>query len=202
LPQIPTNSLFMNAVKLVLNLVLVLASAFLVYKLVATIQEPITFQAERAKRDAIAIERLKQARSTQLAFKSKYNRYCSSFDSLITMIKTDSFEVVKVIGDPNDSTVVVKKETFKRSMLDSLFNGNAQALEQMPYIPFSPKNNKFNIQAATINRNNTDIPAFEISGPLKEIYAGLPSEYYADRYNENMRVGNINDGTTSGSWDK
>lgn len=192
----------MNTAKLLINLVLILIIGLLVYKLVATIQEPITFQKEKAKRDAVAIERLKQIRLSQLAFKGKYGHYSGSFDSLINMVKTDSFEVVKVIGDPNDSTVVVKKEVFKKSMLDSLFAGNAQDLAQIPEVPFSKKGDKFNIQAALITKNNTEIPAFEVSAPLKVIYSDLPNQYYADRFNDVMRVGNINDGTTTGSWDK
>ncbi len=192
----------MNTAKLLINLVLILIIGLLVYKLVATIQEPITFQKEKAKRDAVAIERLKQIRLSQLAFKGKYGHYSGSFDSLINMVKTDSFEVVKVIGDPNDSTVVVKKEVFKKSMLDSLFAGNAQALAQIPEVPFSKKGDKFNIQAALITKNNTEIPAFEVSAPLKVIYSDLPNQYYADKFNDVMRVGNINDGTTTGSWDK
>ncbi len=192
----------MNTAKLLINLVLVLIIGFLIYKLVATIQEPITFQKEKAKRDAVAIERLKQIRLTQLAFKGKYGHYSSSFDSLINMVKTDSFEVVKVIGDPNDSTVVVKKEVFKKSMLDSLFAGDAQALAQIPDVPFSKKGDKFNIEAAFVTKNNTEIPAFEVSAPLKVIYSDLPNQYYADKFNDVMRVGNINDGTTTGSWDK
>jgi len=192
----------MNTAKLLINLLLILVIGFLAYKMVTTIQEPITFQKEKAIRDAAAIERLKQIRSTQLAFKGKYGHYSSSFDSLINMVKTDSFEVVKVIGDPNDSTVVVKKEIFKKGMLDSLFNGNAQSLEQIPNIPFAKKGETFSIAAAIINKNNTDIPAFEVSAPLKVIYSGLPNEYYSDRFNDVMRVGNINDGTTTGSWDK
>jgi type II secretory pathway pseudopilin PulG len=192
----------MNTAKLLINLVLILIIGLLVYKLVATIQEPITFQKEKAKRDAVAIERLKQIRLSQLAFKGKYGHYSGSFDSLINMVKTDSFEVVKVIGDPNDSTVVVKKEVFKKSMLDSLFAGNAQDLAQIPEVPFSKKGDKFNIQAALITKNNTEIPAFEVSAPLKVIYSDLPNQYYADKFNDVMRVGNINDGTTTGSWDK
>ncbi|OWY25074.1 hypothetical protein C7N43_17530 [Sphingobacteriales bacterium UPWRP_1] len=192
----------MNTLRLVLNLVLIVVIALLAYLLIASIQEPITFQKEKAKRNAAAIERLKQIRGAQLAFKGKYNRYCGNFDSLVNMVKTDSFEVIKVIGDPNDSTVVVKKEVSKKAMIDSLFAGNVKAAEEMPIVPFGKNNERFSIQATKITKSNTEIPAFEVSAPLKVIYSGLPAKYYADKYNDNMRVGSITDGTTTGSWDK
>lgn len=192
----------MNTIRLIMNVALIALIGFLAYLLIASIQEPLTFQKEKSIRDNAAIGRLKQIRSAQMAYQSKYNNYCGSFDSLINMVKTDSFEVVKVIGDPNDSTVVVRREVSKKSMLDSLFAGNVKAAEEMPLVPFAKNNERFSIQATRITKNNTEIPAFEVSAPLKVIYSGLPGKYYADKYSDNMRVGSITDGTTTGSWDK
>ena len=191
----------MNIFRLILNLLLAVAVLFMGFKLYKTIEEPIVFEKQKKVRDAANIEKLTKIRSSQIAYKTLYGKYAADFDTLLTVIKSDSFDVVKRIGDPNDSTIVVRTEIFKHALLDSLFKGNKTEVDSLPYIPFTKPPQKYDIQADIITKNEVEIPAFEVSAPYKVVYNGMVKRYYADKLNENMQVGSMKDGTTAGNWD-
>jgi hypothetical protein len=72
------------------------------YLLVDSISQPIRFQHEQRARYNRTIERLKDIRTAQLAYRSVYGEFTGSFDTLINFVKNDSFRVVMAIGFEDD----------------------------------------------------------------------------------------------------
>lgn len=191
----------MKILRLVLNISLLAACFYVGYLLFKTIEEPIVFEQQKELRDDAAIAKLKKIRTAQLIFKSLYEKYAGDFDTLITVINNDSIDVVKQIGDPNDTTIVVQTEITKRAIIDSLFKGNQAEANSLAEVP-NTNGEKFNIQAQFIVKNEVPLPAFQVSVPYEILYDGLVRKYYAEQVGELMRVGSIREGTTTGNWEK
>lgn len=191
----------MNALRYILSVILLAAVCVLGYYLYKAVEEPITFETARVERDAATVVKLKKIRDSQIAFKLLHGTYAPNFDTLITVIKSDSFSVVKQIGDPNDSTKVVKTEVIRKALLDSLFKGDVTQVDELPIVPFTDKKERFKLEAKMITKNEVEIPAFEASTPYETLYNGLIKKYYQQKWGESMRVGSISEGTTSGNWE-
>ncbi len=191
----------MTAIKLVLNLLLALLAGYLSYQLYETIQEPITFNAAKAERDAQVIQKLKDIRTAQITHKSLTGKYAASFDSLKYVMKNDSIEFIKIIGDPDDTTQVVERIVTKIAIMDSIYRGNRQKVDSLSYLPsFAASGSEFELEAKMITKNEIEIPAFEARVPYDVLYDGLVKKYYADVSGESMKVGNLKDGSVSGNW--
>ncbi|MGI8893545.1 MAG: hypothetical protein ACR2GN_08790, partial [Bacteroidia bacterium] len=129
------------------------------YWLFTIIREPIKFAEERDKRYERVIERLKAIRTAEIAYKNVYNKYTESFDTLINFVKTDSFPVVRQIGNPDDTTQVLIRDTVMVSVRDSLFRGS-YPVDSLRYIPFTD-GSVFSLDAGMVERGNVRIPVFE-----------------------------------------
>lgn len=126
--------------KTVLQVALLLAIVVLGYFLYQSISTPIRYEEEQTKRYGKVIQRLKDIRTAQVAFKSEYGKYTGSFDTLITFIKTGHFNVEKRTGSADDSSAIAKglfkREKVQVRVLDSLFKGNTARVDSLPFIPF------------------------------------------------------------------
>ena len=65
------------------------------YALYSAIMNPIRFNNEKNSRSADVIERLKDVRKAQIAFKEVNRYYASNFDELIPLIDTGVFTIVQ-----------------------------------------------------------------------------------------------------------
>lgn len=100
--------------KLFTYLILPLAIAGLVYLCVDSVMEPVNFNKHKDAREQVAIQRLKDIRDLQVAYKSVNNRYASTMDSLILFYNEGKINVVKQIGSMDDSVAVVNTNKIKR----------------------------------------------------------------------------------------
>ena len=71
-----------KALKIVLEILLAGLIVGLAWATVASIQKPVKFNEEVAARSKVGIQRLKDIRTLQEAFKSSYGRFSPSVDSL------------------------------------------------------------------------------------------------------------------------
>jgi hypothetical protein len=126
----------MKTVYQILLLVLIVVLSYLVFE---SIMNPIRFNNEKDKRYAKTINRLKDIRTAQLAYRSEHNKFTGSFDTLINFVKYDSFRVVRQIGSMDDSLAVaqglIRRDTVTISVLDSLFKKGypVDSLRLVPY---------------------------------------------------------------------
>ena len=65
------------------------------YTLLSVIMNPIRFNKEKNSRSEDVIERLKDVRKAQIAFKEVNRYYASNFDELIPLIDTGVFTIVQ-----------------------------------------------------------------------------------------------------------
>ena len=107
----------MNGIaKKILSVVLFLVCIGLVYLIYQGIMEPVNFNKEKARREAVAIQRLKDIRDLQVAYKSVTGRFVSTVDSLCDFYKKGEMKVVMQVGSKDDSLAVVKTDAIKKDL--------------------------------------------------------------------------------------
>jgi len=167
------------------------------------LKEPIEFDVESKKRKSSAVQRLKDIRKAQEAWKKKNGSYTASLDSLVDMVKIDSFKVVTAIGDKNDSLAVARrqvKEVVSYIMIsDSLYDGDIARIDKMKYVPFTTPPVPFEAYQGEIVKNTVDVKVFEVSTPYTTLYNGLDDEYYDT--GDILRVGSKTEASTAGNWE-
>ena len=131
--------------------------------------KPVNFNDEKAQREQVAIQRLTDIRTLQVAFKSVNNRFSPSVDSLIHFYNTGELIIVKQIGSMDDSLAVarkqVKREEIKVPVKDTLFKDRPDlVLDSLRYVPFT---NKMPIEINTVVKQVSGIPVplFEAKVP-------------------------------------
>ena len=155
--------------KLLTYAILPIATIALVYLIFMSITKPVNFNKEQAAREKVAIERLKDIRTLQTTYKSAYNHYAPTMDSLIDFYKNGKITIVKQIGSMDDSVAVAKKLVKRENILipvkDTLFNDRPDFdVEALRYIPFS--DNDTIIMSTVIKVvSGVDVPLFEAKIP-------------------------------------
>ncbi len=108
-------------------LVVIIAFAYVIFQQVSN---PIKFEQDLKAKKTQVIDRIKDIRIAQRAFKSKYQRFTSTFDSLADFILHDSLVLERKLVDEDDSVGMarlkkLKKrniEEFKVAVIDTIFN--------------------------------------------------------------------------------
>src|SRR5574344_989354 len=96
--------------KILMFVILPLAIIGLAYAVIASIQEPIKFGKLKEQREKVGIQRLKDIRTLQVAYKSRYGKFCPSIDSLINFYRKGQITIVRQIGSFDDSLAVRSEE--------------------------------------------------------------------------------------------
>ena len=104
-----------KVVKILIEVVLLAAICGLVYLLYSNIMKPVNFNKERDVRQAVAVQRLKDIRTLQVAFKSVSGKFNSSIDSLKQFYESGQMEIVMQIGSMDDSIAVANTEAIKKA---------------------------------------------------------------------------------------
>ena len=107
----------MNSIlkKVITYLVLPACIAGLTYALVSSIMEPVNFEKHREYRKGIAVQRLKDIRDLQVAYKNVNGKYTADIDSLIMFYNEGKMKIALQVGSKDDSlamahTAVIKKK--------------------------------------------------------------------------------------------
>lgn len=151
----------------------------LVYVIYDQISTPIRFDDEVKVRNAQVIDRIKDIRTAQRSFKSKYQRFTGSFDTLISFVLNDSLELERKIVDEDDSVAMamLKKsgrknvEKFKVAVIDTVFAPKKLSradVENLRYIPCTDNKAQFIMEAGIITtESKVMIPVVECRAPYK-----------------------------------
>lgn len=81
-------------VKKIVSVLLLFVIAGLVYACIKSIMEPINFNKQKAYRETVGIQRMKDVRTLQEAFKSVSGHFTASADSLVDFYKNGKMEVI------------------------------------------------------------------------------------------------------------
>jgi len=104
-----------KTVKILLEVVLGLLIVGGAWLFISSIQKPVRFNEEVASRSKVAIQRLKDIRTLQEAFKSVNGRFSPTVDSLKLFYEQGQMDIVMQIGSNDDSLAVVNTEAIKKA---------------------------------------------------------------------------------------
>ena len=149
----------------------------LIYVVADLIHTPLKFEQQLKERNAEVIVKLKDIRAAERAFKSKYQRFTSDFDSLINFILTDSLEMERKLVDEDDSVAMAKLKKMKKkniekyniAVIDTIFNPRKLSKEQIQNLRYIPHTNnmEFILEAGAVDKGNVKVPVVECRAPYK-----------------------------------
>ena len=161
--------------KKLIQIILALVIAALVYVIYMQISTPIRFENEQKAREKVVIEHLKDIRTAQRQFKSKYQRFTADFDTLINFVLDEQIEGERKIYDEDDSVgmALLKKlrkknvEKFTYSVKDSMFKHlTPEQVANLRYIPFTNNQTQFLLDAGSLmTESKVVIPVVECKAP-------------------------------------
>ena len=152
--------------------VLYFFSLLLVYLIYSAIDSPIEFNKIKNERYLKVIDRLKDIRNAQIAYKSVNGIYSDNFDSLISFIDSAQFTII----EKRDSSYMQYDRVYRIDMLrevivtdtlgfvsvrDSLFKDNLD-YKYMAFVPVDGVDSKFQLKADIIDKNGYNVPVFEV----------------------------------------
>lgn len=85
------------------------------YLLVDSVLQPVRFNKEKEARELVGIERLKDIRTLQDAYKSANGKYVSDIDSLVDFYKNGEIIVRMQIGSKDDSLAMAHTKAIKQA---------------------------------------------------------------------------------------
>ena len=199
--------------------VLFFFSALLVFAIYQSINSPIEFNKVKNERYLKVIDRLKDIRNAQVAFKSVNGIYSDSFEELVKFVDSAQFTIVQ----KRDSSYMQYDRIYRIDMLreiividtlgyvsvkDSLFS-NTDSYKSMASIPIEGIDDKFKLKADIIDKNGYNVPVFEVrvSKDLilfdqnKDLITQEKQTVSVDGVNgPDIVLGSLSDVSTNGNW--
>ena len=203
----------------IITYVLYFLSIILVFQIYNSIDAPIEFNKVKNERYQKVIERLKDIRNAQVAFKSVNGIYSDNFDSLVNFIETGQFTII----EKRDSSYMQYDRVYRIDMLrevivvdtlgfvsvkDSLFK-NDNRYKDLALVPIDGIDEKFSIKADIIDKNGYNVPVFEVKvskdvilfDQNKDLLKQEKETVSVDGVNGPALVlGSLEDVSTNGNW--
>lgn len=162
------------------------------YAIWNSIQQPVEFNKEKEARQQLAIQKLKDIRTLQVAFKGQYGHFTPSVDSLIDFYNNGQITIVKQIGSMDDSLAVaqkrVRRDSIKIQVKDTLLRRADFNIADIKVIPFS--GGKFiQMQALIRPVSGVQVPLFEATIPFNDLLSGLDHQLIVNLNAELSSIG-------------
>ena len=117
--------------KLLCYLILPLLIVLLGWLIVKSVMKPVEFNKQKAAREQVGIQRLKDIRDLQVAFNSVNGHFASTLDSLKDFYKKGEMSVTMQVGSRDDSLAMAHTEKIKRTVKTPvLLTGGVQTKAQ------------------------------------------------------------------------
>ena len=100
-------------VKIIAEILLAIAAVGCVYGIYRSIMKPVNFNKEKERRKEVAVQRLKDIRTLEVAFKGVNGRYTADIDSLINFYNTGKMDIIMQVGSSDDSLAVENTKRVK-----------------------------------------------------------------------------------------
>jgi hypothetical protein len=185
--------------------VLVIVLGYSLYSVI----NPIRFSKENNRRSADVIQRLKEVRKAQIAFKEVNNFYASSFDELIPLLDTGVFTIVQRRDEELKFYNKVYREYQLKdttyidtlgfaSIKDSIF-GSEFNLEKLRFIPHTD-GSEFQLRANKIKSGSLTVQVFEAKATKEEYLKGLDKDLIKNTAKD-LQVGSMTSAKINGNWE-
>lgn len=205
--------------KTIIQIVLWIACIGLGYLIYNSVTGPIEFKKVKIERFGKVVEKLKDIRSSQEAYKTVNGSYAKDFNSLIKFIDTGNY----VITQQRDSSFMEFDKSFQIDMLkevkiidtlgfvsvkDSLFKKDTRYKSLME-IPGAPNGEKITMDAGFVEKSGYRAPVFEakvaksilLSDQPKDLVSRENAQMSVEEVNgSEIKVGSMNEVSTSGNW--
>ena len=151
-----------KSVQILLQLALAVVVLGLTYWVYTLISTPIKFENEQKTREAAVIERIKDIRTAERTFKSKYQRFTADFDTLINFVLTEELQGERKKIDEDDSVAMAQArkkygkrfknvEKFTFSVKDSLFKHlTVEQVKELRYVPYTNNQTEYILEAGML----------------------------------------------------
>lgn len=192
-------------VKKIVSVLLLFVIAGLVYVIVQSVMQPVNFNKQMEYRKGVGVQRMKDLRTLQEAYKSVYGKFSQSADTLADFYKNGQMEVLMQIGSNDDSVAVANTEKLKKSsrgkltpemmyklyqegqnlvfsisskinVRDTIFKNRSDFnIDSLRYIPFS-QGDTIQMDAIIKEVSGVKVPLFEARMPYKSLLKGLDNQ--------------------------
>ncbi len=193
--------------KAVINLFLLLLTAFFGYLMYRSIKDPIEFSEQKIMREDAVSGRLREIRSAQQIYRDiSGGSYAGNFDELITTLKTKRIPTISVFGDPDDPNFdgVIRYDTVFKAAIDTV-NALGINLDSLRYIPFTG-GKEFDIKADTTTYQKAKVNVIEV-GTVYKTFMGEFADPKFKRFDSSfdpekrMKFGSLTQPSLSGNWE-
>ena len=186
------------------------------YLIVKGVMKPIKFNEERAAREAVAIQKLKDIRELQVAYKNKYGKFASALDTLVDFYKNDKMVINMQIGSVNDSVMVAHTDAVKKAnkgitdkglyelyqkgdhnlvfsikseipVKDTLLKREDFNIDQIADIPFT-NGKKIEMKSIVKQVSGVDVPLFEANIPYDDLLEGMDHQLLVNLKSERDKM--------------
>ena len=205
--------------KTILQIVLWIVCIILGYMIYRSVTGPIEFDKIKKERFAEVIDRLKDIRNAQEAYKSVNGRFANDFESLIKFVDTGKY----VITTQRDSSYMEYDKTYGIDMLkevkiidtlgyvpvkDSLFAGSDRYKNLMK-VPHAANNESFTMKSDFLEQSGYRAPVFEAKVAKSVVLSDQPADLLARENAQvsveevngtEIKVGSLTKVSTSGNW--
>ena len=192
--------------KIVIEIVLFAAILGLVYAIYSSIMKPVNFNKEKAQRETVAIQRLKDIRTLQVAYKGVSGKFLSSVDSLCDFYNNGKMKIVMQVGSEDDSLAMVHTQAVKKQLGGKVTNAQLYELflkgdkdlvfaveTEVPVrdtlfqnrpdfrvdsLKYIPFSGGMAVEMESINRmvSGVNVPLFEARMPYRALLKGLDNQ--------------------------
>ncbi len=200
--------------KLSLLIFLTALILFLAWYLFRQIMTPLEYQKELKIREAAVIDRIKDIRSAEQAFKQKNQRYTGDWDSLINFVLGESLEFERKLVDEDDSVGMAQLkrsgrqniEKFEMAVRDTIFSPRRlsdRQIQDLKFIPYAESGTQYILNAAMLTtESKVVVPVFEAKAPYKAFMYDLDNQELVNLIDNAKNVYNKYPGIAVGSIEK
>ena len=209
----------MNAKKIAL--ILIPLNIILAYFVYNSVDSEVVFNEQAKERISENVQKLKDLRTLQIAFKKEKNVFANDFPTLLSFLMNDSLQIIKSEGETPDSMIngkqltdiralelgLIKRDTFYVSAKNSIFdetylntrNENFTLdINTISKIPFTDLD--YNIEASEIEKGKVAVQVFEISASYRNVLIGLDAENKKYTLDNLLKVGSMTEASLNGNW--
>ena len=196
-------------------LILIPLNIILAYFVFNSIDSEVEFQKVAKVRIAENVQKLKDLRQVQIAYKKVNNNYSNNFESLINFLENDSMAIVKAIGETPDSLtdaqalelgiisrdtayVLAKETVFDEAYLSSRNEKFPLDLSALTTVPHSDQN--YSVDAGMVEKGKVVVQVFEISTTYGAVFTGLDAENKSFELGNLLKVGSMDEASLNGNW--
>lgn len=184
--------------------------------IVTNVMKPVQFNKEKAQREAVGIQRLKDIRTIQTAFKAETGHYASTFDSLKMFYESGNLQIDLMIGSQDDSVAVENTKALRKKnpkitpaqmlelanagqrlvftvktqvpVRDTLFLSRPDfAIDSIFMIPFCGQ--PVEMETVIKQVSGVPVPLFEACMPYRKLLVGMDNQLRINLDHERMDMG-------------